>query len=414
MANKKNSEDLPIELRKPVEMIHMSGRLTLLQKKLVNNLVYHAFHELLDQEIHKINIMKLAEDAGFDSRNTAFLKSSLRDIVNTTCEFNLLRNGSEIWQASALLAEATIVNGEITYSFPPRLRKMLHDPKVFSIVNLQIQKLFSSGYAFSLYENCHRFKNVGSTGFWDLDVFKKMMGIDPKEDTVYKEFKYLNNQIIKPAMKEVNKVTDIHLEIELKKKGKSVVEIRFDVTHHENKDFNSDDQQKVTLLSRMINLGISEKTARSYITKHPLDFIEGNLAEVEYRIKTQPGKIKNYPAFFKKALEEDFRKVTPPIDKKAEELKKHIEEQARAAHEEEIELTRQSKQRRADARQYFDGIDKKAQVAVEKKFASFIEKTNAFAFKSYAKSGLKGLMVGQAFDDWLANELDRGTIFNHN
>ena len=59
-----------------------------------------------------------------------------------------------------------------------------------------------SGHALALYENCYRFVRTGSTGWWPLDLFRRLMGVD---DSVYYEtFKHLNAKIIKPAVAEVN------------------------------------------------------------------------------------------------------------------------------------------------------------------------------------------------------------------
>lgn len=409
---RRNSEQLPAvyeeprELRKAVEAIHISStRLTLLQKKVFNNLVYYAFHDLSTKETHQVALDKLAKEVGFDSKNIEFLKNSIRALNKTQVEFNVLKHGSEVWNTSALLAEASIGNGQITYSIPPTLRKMLHNPKMFALINLNMQRLFNSGHAYSLYENTFRFKDVGSTGFISIEDWKKLFGIEVDS---YPEFKYFNKEVLKPSIEEVNKVTDIFLEVELKKVGNKVIALKFLIRMKSDvsDEFVSDDQAKVLILARLLNLGITEKTARGYLEKYPLDYIDGNLAEVEDRIKSKKVTIKNYPAYFKKALDEDFRPVEPPIvaqaraEKAAEQSKQDLEKERLE------EIARQQKQRLADARQYFDAMDPADKADYEQKFAVYLEKKNLFAFKTYKSSGLGSKVIRTAFDTWLADKLE--------
>lgn len=396
----------PRELRKAVEAIHISStKLSLLQKKVFNNLVYYALPELLNKEIHSVSLDKLAKEVGFDSKNVEFLKNSIRSLNKTQVEFNVLRHGSEVWNTSALLAEASIGNGQLSYSIPPTLRKMLHNPKMFALINLNIQRLFNSGHAYSLYENTFRFKDVGSTGFISIEDWKKLFGIEADS---YPEFKYFNKEVLKPSIEEVNRVTDIFLDLELKKNGNRVVALKFLIRMKSdvNVDFVPDDQTKVLVLSRLLNLGITEKTARGYLEKYPLDYIEGNLNEVEDRIKSKKVTIKNLPAYFKKALDEDFRPVDPPIVSQARAEK--AAEQSKQDREKERleEIARQQKQRLADARQYFDAMDPTDKAAYEQEFSVYLENKNQFAFKTYKSSGLGSKVIRTLFDTWLADKLE--------
>lgn len=396
-------------LRKAVQAIHMSGKLTLLQKKLINNLIFYAYNNLLTADTHQVSVSELARAVGFDSKNTAFLKNALIGIVKTALEFNLLHNGAEVWQASALLSEAKITEGVLTFGFPTTLRKMFHDPAVYATLNLGIAKLFDSNYAFSLYDNCNRFKNTGSTGYWDIELLKKLLGIDPNYET-FKEFKYLNAQVLKPAIQEVNERTDIHLEIEYKKLGKHVIEVRFAVTPNQVvKLIIPDDQLQVELLGRIMDLGIPDKVARGYLSKYPLDYIQGNLDEVELRIKN--GKVKNYGAFLKQALDDDYRRIVPVLDQKVAAKKNDEAQRMQKAQDEEEELARLSRQRLADARNKFEGMNKKAQAKAETEFANHISTRNPQVHKSYAKVGINGSkMVSNAFEDWIASEIDAGNF----
>ena len=96
---------------------------------------------------------------------------------------------------------------------------------MFALINMTIQRRFSSGYGLALYENCFRFHRTSSTGWWSLETFRKLMGVD--ESAYYETYKHLNAKIIKPAVAEVNKYSNIIVTPEVRKRGRAVKDIRF-------------------------------------------------------------------------------------------------------------------------------------------------------------------------------------------
>lgn len=90
---------------------------------------------------------------------------------------------------------------------------------MFALINLNIQRKFTGGHALALYENCFRFVAVGSTGWLDLGLFRRLMGVE--DSAYYQTFKHLNAKIIKPAVAEVNKVSDILVTPETRKQGRA-------------------------------------------------------------------------------------------------------------------------------------------------------------------------------------------------
>lgn len=79
---------------------------------------------------------------------------------------------------SSLLSFAKFKNGICEYAYSPAPAKKLFDPKIHALINVHIQRNFSSAHGLALYENCYRFVRTGSIGWWALDVFRKLMGGD--------------------------------------------------------------------------------------------------------------------------------------------------------------------------------------------------------------------------------------------
>ena len=126
------------------------------------------------------------------------------------------------------MASAEIENGICTYAFAPHLRYQLYNPRIYAKLNLRLQNRFKSQYALVLWEVCFDYfdtdRDQGETPLIPLETFRELMGIEADE---YQTFKALNQFVIKPAIKEINDLTDYHVEIEQKRIGRRIGELKF-------------------------------------------------------------------------------------------------------------------------------------------------------------------------------------------
>ena len=132
---------------------------------------------------------------------------------------------------ASLLAEVRIKDGICAYAYPPYLRTKLHNPRIYTKLNLRLQNRFTSRYALILWEVCFDYfdtdRDQGETPFIPLETFRELMGLEKDE---YPVFKVLNRDVIKPAMKEINDLTDYHVEVEQKRIGRRIGELKFRIT----------------------------------------------------------------------------------------------------------------------------------------------------------------------------------------
>ncbi len=218
-------------VKKHVAAIHVSGKLTLLQRKLSNVLLLNAYDTLTTGQVHLIDARTLCLMIGYNSNDMDTLKASLRGLAETVAEWDMLDDqGQQEWGVSSLLSYAKLKGGVCEYAYSPALAAKLNDPKVFALINLNIQRRFTSGHALALYENCYRFVRTGSTGWWSLDLFRRLMGVEGSE--YYGIYKHLNAKIIKPAVAEVNKTSNIVVTPEIRKRGRAVTDIRFKIAEN--------------------------------------------------------------------------------------------------------------------------------------------------------------------------------------
>ena len=258
-------------VKKHVAAIHVSGKLTLLQRKLSNVLLLNAYDMLGEQQTFQIDARTLAMMVGYNSNDIDTLKASLRGLAETVAEWDMLdEKGRQEWGVSALLSFATLKEGICRYAYSPALAEKLRDPKVFALINLNIQRRFTSGHALALYENCYRFVRTGSTGWWSLDTFRRLMGV--ADSAYYESFKHLNAKIIKPAVAEVNRTSNIVIRPETRKRGRVISDIRFLIEKNPQLAIldldDGEGLRAAPIYARLREIGVSDRLARQWIAEH--------------------------------------------------------------------------------------------------------------------------------------------------
>ena len=220
------------EVIKASPAIQIQSKISLLQRRAWNVLLANAYNELPDKDIHSVSMVELAAKLGFDSGNQEYLKEVLRSLRSCEVEWNLLnKDNKQVWGVASLLASAEIENGICTYGFAPHLRLKLHNPRIYAKLNLRLQNQFRSQYALVLWEICFDYfdtdRDQGETPFIPLETFKSLMGL---AETDYPVFKVLNRDLIKPAIKEINDLTNYLVEVEPKRLGRRIGELKFRIT----------------------------------------------------------------------------------------------------------------------------------------------------------------------------------------
>lgn len=182
-------EPTVVEIIKNVAAIHTEGKLSLLERKLVNVLLLNAYDDLLTARTHTIPLKHLYALLSWEYASSIdTLKNALNRLTSTSIEFNLMQDGTEKWEVMSMFSYGSINDGVCHYRYDESLAAKLYDPEIYAKINIGMQRRFDGGYALTLYENCIRYKSIGTTGWWEIDKFRKIIGADSK---IYDEFKYL-------------------------------------------------------------------------------------------------------------------------------------------------------------------------------------------------------------------------------
>ena len=333
------------EIKKHVGAVHVRGALSLLERKVSNVLLLNAYDELDDPTVaeHSINLPVLADVVGFDSKDSKKLKNALRALVDYKIEWDVLGEGDDEgeWGVSSFLASARVERrtGMCTYSYPAPLRRRLANPQIYARINLSVQTRFASTYALALYENCLRFRKVGSTGFLALETWRGLLGVEEGE---YEEYKYFNKRVLKPAVSGVNAHSDIRVEMVTRKEGRRIVAVKFLVS--EAPEGLSGDPSDVAealgaavlpdprelapepaeLLApvqlKLVEFGLSDAQALDLSTEFDADRVERNLGYVEAKLAAGDD-VKNLAAYTVAAVRGDYERGDRAARRKRGEAK---------------------------------------------------------------------------------------------
>ena len=295
-------------VKKNVSAVHIGARLSLMQRKLVNAMLLNAYDTLVVEDTHNVNVRLLMEMIGFDSRNQEHLKSAIRGLTQKSVEWDIMEDdGTQVWEVSTLLSYASIRKGVCTYRYDKSLAEKLKNPDIYAKISLSVVREIRSVHALVLYENCYRYVNIGHTPKWDIDVFRKLMGVDTAVS--YKQFKVLKRDVITPSIKEINKVSNIQIELETVMNGRSVVAVQFIIRPNRQLALlglePEDDVTSSKAYKALIECKIGKKWAYDLVVEHGEKYVLEKIELTEARMRE--GKIRtSKAAFLRSALQDDY------------------------------------------------------------------------------------------------------------
>lgn len=398
------------ELKKHVSTIHCSNTLSLLQRKIANALLYHAYDDLLKKDEYQISIRALCALIGYESHDYKTIKKALIDLLSTVIEWNIIAEDSpsseEQWNASSIIADASIKGAVCTYSYSNKMKQLLFMPSIYGRLNMVIQAKFKSSYGLALYENAVRYQNLRQTPWFELAIFRKLMGVEAEKYLIFRDFK---RRVLDKAIDEVNAYSSIQLFPQFKKEKRQITAIRFDIQPNEPgiAELELDDDRRAD--SQLVNrihssFGLTQKQINKVINKFPPSYIEEKIRLIENSPSFQQGKIINLANYFLTALAEDFQapKAVKSIGDKTTSAK--VDKPSPTVH---IQLP--GKHEKAYAN-YLSNIYHSALASItlaEKQtiltnFANHISaKDSDFIKQLYRKSGLKNKFVEMEFRQYL-------------
>lgn len=363
-----------LEFPKASALIAMSNTISLVQRKVLNGLLYYASQQVIQDPGRRtffISLSELKEATGINKKDYKYIAEQTKELMGRVYECNNLnkdKSSNVKWKATVLLADAEIV-GEgdnfdsmtLKYSFSEAVRNNII-PKIYGLINLQsIQRISASKYTGAIYEVCKDYVNVG-TGVIPLDVFYRLMGVTNQ----YAKFSDFKKRILDPAVKEVNLQTEIEIEYVVSRTKKFIQGIQFSITRK-----TTDHMKKSAELRELIDMlpvGVRnfekvKKELETWYKKQGFAYVESN---IKFAIKNTKD-IKNTEAFV------SFLAITLKYDngeigrKKQQEKVETIKKTKELTTQRKNKIEEESKKAQEEAilyKTYFDGLPQKEQEGI--------------------------------------------------
>jgi len=241
----------------------------------------------------------------------------LKGLLSTVIEWNVVNDvtGMEDWTASSILASVSLRGPNCLYAYSPRMKQLLHSPTMFGKINLFIQSRFKSSYGLALYENCIRYRGLGFTKWFDMDIFRKLMGVPAGKYTVFRDFK---RRVLDKSVEEVNTYSDLIVVAEIGREGRQAVKVRFSMKERAKKvrlgtspsdktEPAEELQHDPNIIKMMRDYGLQLEQAKQILQDYPLEFIIEKMKVIELSNNYQKGKVNNLAAYFMSALKHNYQ-----------------------------------------------------------------------------------------------------------
>ncbi|SAK68384.1 plasmid replication protein [Caballeronia fortuita] len=415
------------ELRKAVEAIAIqpkSGKITLLTRKLFNVLLAVAQQADESGDTYRALLSDIVANSAFDSNDTALVKEHLRRMVSVQVEWSTGTSSQKPgrkWGISTLIADAEILEDPTTrrvwveFSFAPKIKKKLLDPVQYARLSLQFQSQLRSSAGLALYEICVRYLTNPShltmreTWEWWRPI---LSGTPDTEagDEAKREYKYFKRDYLRPAIAEVNAVTNIFVELVEHREGRRVAEIQFRVTEQKQPMLALDEHPNVfdsTLVDRMVKIGIPLKDAQTLYADSEENRIRAALQMTEQRMRsTTLPPVRSAAALFKDALKKGYAppvEALPPANSGAVS---RTPAAASAADDLKARLLSEfSAYRRKEARVLYDEQGEEERELARQSFEDdVLPGLGTHMRDDWRKRGLDSKLAETSFFDWLARK----------
>ena len=178
--------------------------------------------------VYQLDITELSSLTG-KRYNGAYLHKATADMGARMLEVEDANEYQQIWmfQRIRYLKGQGIIEFDLTRHVLPFLFDLKNN---FTSYELAAALRLTSKYAKRVYQLCSQWKDIGETKKYDLQDFKRMLGLlDEKGNDKTERVSDLKSKVLDIAVKQINEHTELHVSYTLEKKGKAFKNIVFTV-----------------------------------------------------------------------------------------------------------------------------------------------------------------------------------------
>ena len=215
---------------------------------------------------------------------------------------------TEEWGACGLLSQVSLKkkNGEnwLYWAYPPALRQEMLYPLRYAQIRRSTIARFRSHAGLALYEICARYKDNPShlTSKQHWHWWLPVLTGKPVPVEIKTQFRFFNRDTIKPALEEVNEVSELTVTVHEFKVGRSIEFIQFEV--HVKQEASAKDSKAIDLskVARAIQLGIDVEIAEDHFLRYGELVFAKAIERLEARLAMPGTPILSRHAYLKSLL----------------------------------------------------------------------------------------------------------------
>jgi hypothetical protein len=248
---------------------------------------------------------------GFDGNigTKVRLKADLKSMVSHVVEWQSPTEGETTeWGALPLLAEVRLKlqSGEhwVHWAYPPSLRQEMLDPQIFAKLNRSTISKFRSHAGLALYEICARYQDNPShlTSKREWKWWVPVLTGKPLAENSKIEFRFFNRDTVKPAVEEINEVSELAVEAKDIRVGKSIQFLQFQVRKKPAEQLERPEAIEGSALAKAERLGIPDAMAEELWFRYGNVELLAALNRLAQRLSQIASPVRSKVAYLKAVL----------------------------------------------------------------------------------------------------------------
>ncbi|MEM6734654.1 MAG: replication initiation protein [Bacteroidota bacterium] len=271
------------------------------------NIIYLMMSQLRKQDtaetMYYVSVKELQRRTGAELKYSQ-IKQSVDDLVGATIEL-VSENGNPFTTTFFSSAEYLIGEGMIELGMDGKLRPYYFNLKRrFTAFQLNAAMSVKGKYTKRIYEMLSQYKDQEKV-VKEIDELKRSMGIIDKKSgkDSYPRWALFEERVIKKAQKELKEHTDLVFTYSVKRRGRKITTITFNITYREvQSQIQFDDQNESACFQRLVSqFKLRKDQALAVISRYTP--IEINKQLYQIQVKKSDRKISNIGAFTAKAFD---------------------------------------------------------------------------------------------------------------
>ena len=221
--------------------------------------------------------------------NLKQLREATESIGSRMFEIETPEQIRQIWLFSNV--DYILGTGSFTVGINPKASPYFFDLKNnFTALQLKSVLNCSSKYAKRLYAIACQWRSVGSKRF-EIEELKKMLGlIDKKGNEQFVEITAFKKFVLEIAKKQINENTDIEIDFELKKRGRSFHWITLHINSQKFKQLEIEFDKSIDIQkfkSKLMAYGFNEEQAELIATQEKEKDFDILITELNEKVRTR-------------------------------------------------------------------------------------------------------------------------------